>query len=90
MSGVMDKLLAGSAVVALVLSIFNAFSDVGLAKEANDIDARNTYIQENIGFVKINNQLINATASMAASNGDEALREMLSSEGVTFSVGSEQ
>lgn len=82
----MGNIFAAGAILVAALSAYNALAQLQIGNERSANQDRNAYISQNSTIVKVNSDLINAIASAAATGSDEALRELLSSEGVTFSV----
>ena len=74
------------AALCLGVSIFNAALGEDVRKIRTEFQQRQLEINENAGYKQLNEKMINALANVAANTGDEAIREMLSGEGVTFTM----
>jgi len=86
----MGNIFAAGAILVVVLSAYNAYAELQIGSERSANQDRHAYISQNSNYVKVNSELINAIAGAAATASDETLRELLSSEGVTFSINEAQ
>ena len=82
----MNWLILALAILGVALSGFNAFSEIELRELRAEFQQRQTYINEGVQYRNLNEQFIKALATAAANTGDEGIRDMLSSEGVTYTV----
>jgi hypothetical protein len=74
------------AAICLCANIFNAVTKVELRTLRAEYQQRQIYIGENASYRKLNAELVKALANLAVSSGDEDIRQMLSSEGITYKV----
>ena len=82
----MNWLLAILAALCLGLNVYNTIAADQLRSLRGEVQQRQAYLTQGLRMRQVNNQLINALANVAASQDDEAIRQMLASEGVTYSV----
>ena len=82
----MHWLLAIAAALCLGLNVYNVFTAGELRTLRGELQQRQTYLNQGLQYRQVNNQLINALANIAASENDEAIRDLLASEGVTFTL----
>lgn len=77
---------ATGAFLILVLNIYNAVSVSSIrSMKAEHLAHQKTYAKQ-AKIRQVNNQLIQVLANVSAKTGDEELKALLASEGVTFSV----
>lgn len=77
---------SGVGVVALVLVGLNAYLYFSNRALQSDVNERQRTINDSLRLSQLNNQLIQSLVSLAASGGDEQIRDLLSKSGVTFTV----
>lgn len=75
--------LAVLAVVGAITNGFLQFSNYGLK---DDIRRNRMVIEKSQKLSRINNQLIQALANISAKTGDESIRSLLFSQGISFTV----
>ena len=78
--------VAAFAVIALGFVAANIFlhrSNLALQEE---LAQRQQFINESIRLSRLNSQLVQALATLAAQSDDEAIRNLLASHGITFTV----
>ena len=85
----MNWLLAVLAALCLGLNAYNAITTDQLRSLRGEFQQRQAYLNQGIRLRQINSQLINALANVAATQDDESIRQMLASEGVTYSLNEE-
>lgn len=71
---------------ALTLTIVNAVMFSNNRQEQNDISTRGQYIQQSLQLEPLHQSLIKSLADLAAKDNDKQLRDLLASQGVTFSA----
>jgi hypothetical protein len=74
------------AAVALMLVLINIVAERSLRARQSEVATRQAYIEESRVLSKLNEQIIQMLASLAAENNDESIRSMLLGHGVTYSV----
>ena len=77
------SVLAGLALVAMVTSVTLASLNRGLQA---DIGLRQQYVQQSLQLETLYREIVRALAELGARNNDEALRALLQSHGITYSV----
>jgi hypothetical protein len=82
----MNQLAVVLAVICLGLSLYNVLQAEDVRKLRTEFQQRQAVINEGAGYRDLNQRVINALANVAANSGDEAIRNMLASVGVTFKV----
>ena len=82
----MNQLVMVLAALCLGVSIYNVMVTEDVRKLRADFQKRQAEVNEGSGYTKLNQQLINALANVAANTGDEAIRQMLAEQGVTYTV----
>ena len=82
----MNHLVLVLAVLCLGVSVFNVVLGTDTRALRQEFQQRQTTINEAAQYKQLNTQLISALANVAASSGDESIQQMLSSEGVTYTV----
>lgn len=81
-------LLTGLAAVAFVLVLANISLAFVIEDDRVEISNRQRFINESLQLSRLNTQLIRSLAENSASTGDSALRELLTSQGIRFTVNS--
>ena len=82
----MNQLAVVLAVICLGLSIYNVLQTEDVRKLRAEFQQRQAVINEGASYRDLNQRVINALANVAANSGDEAIRNMLASVGVTLKV----
>jgi hypothetical protein len=82
----MNYLVLLLAALCLATSVFSAVVSEDIRELRQEFQQRQSNVNESASYKDLNNKMINALANIAASAGDEAIREMLSSEGVTYEL----
>ena len=82
----MNQLAVVLAVICLGLSIYNVLQSEDVRKLRAEFQQRQAVINEGASYRDLNQRVINALANVAANSGDEAIRNMLASVGVTYKV----
>ncbi len=82
----MNQLVVVLAAICLGLSIYNVLQSEDVRKLRAEFQQRQAVINEGASYRDLNQRVINALANVAANSGDEAIRNMLASVGVTFKV----
>jgi len=72
--------------LALLLSIVNAVMFSNNRQVQNDLAARGQYIQQSLQLEPLYQSLIKSLADLAAKDNDAQLRDLLSSQGISFSA----
>ena len=81
------RALLALGALALCLAIVNAVMFSANRQAQNELATRGQYIQESLQLEPLYQSLIKSLADLAARDNDTALRELLASQGITFSVG---
>lgn len=79
-------LLNGLGVVALVLAITNIVLFTGNRSTQNEYSTRAQYIQQSLQLEPVYQGLIRNLAELSVKQNDAQLRELLASQGITFSA----
>lgn len=72
--------------LALLLAIVNAVMFSSNRQAQNELATRGQYIQQSLQLEPLYQSLIKSLADLAARDNDDALRELLSSQGISFST----
>jgi hypothetical protein len=78
----------GTAALGLVFVTTSLSNSIGAIRE--EIDARQTFINETMLLSRLNVQLAQVLANLAVATGDDELRQLLADNGITFSVRTER
>ncbi|HRE70421.1 MAG: hypothetical protein JNM54_05680 [Candidatus Accumulibacter sp.] len=81
------RALLALGALALCLAIVNALMFSANRQEQNELATRGQYIQQSLQLEPLYQSLIKSLADLAARDNDTALRDLLASEGITFSAG---
>ena len=76
----------GLAVAALVLVVINAGLTLSNRSAQTEINQRQQYINQNLQASRVLEALVRALATASVNNKDEALRQLLTQHGITFTV----
>jgi len=76
-------LLALAALIFVGFNIFLHRTNLGLQE---DLANRQQFINESIRLSRLNTELIQALATLAAQTDDEAIRSLLASHGISFTI----
>lgn len=79
------RLLLALGALALCLAIVNAVLFSANRHEQNELATRGQYIQQSLQLEPLYQSLIKSLAELAARDDDGQLRELLGSQGITFS-----
>ena len=82
----MNQLVTVLAALCLGVSIYNVMVTEDVRNLRAEFQKRQVEVNEGSGYTQLNQRLINALANVAANTGDEAIRKMLSEQGVTYTV----
>ena len=82
----MNWIVIALAALCLGVNIFNAVTKVELRELRTEYQERQVYLGEDASYRRLNTELVKALANLAASAGDEAIHQMLSTEGITYTV----
>ena len=74
------------AAVCLGLSVYIALATQELRQLREQFQVRQNQINQGERYRQLNGELIKALANVSAKAGDEDIRQMLASEGVTFTL----
>lgn len=89
MSTLQYRVLVLLGALALVLAIVNAVMFSNNRQAQNELAARGQYIQQSLQLEPLYQSLIKSLADLAARDNDAQLRELLSSQGISFSANSQ-
>jgi uncharacterized membrane protein affecting hemolysin expression len=81
------RALLALGALALCLAIVNAVMFSANRQAQNELATRGQYIQESLQLEPLYQSLIKSLADLAARDNDTALRELLASQGITFTAG---
>jgi hypothetical protein len=84
------NILTGLAVLVLLLAATNAFLFNGNRALQNEIATRGQYIQQSLQLEPVYQGLIRGLAELAAKQNDAQLRQLLASQGISFTVNAPQ
>lgn len=74
------------AVIALSIVAANIFLHRNNLALQDELAKRQQFINESIRLSRLNSQLVQALATLAAQTDDQAIRDLLASHGITFTV----
>lgn len=72
--------------LALFLAIVDSLMFSGNRQAQNELASRGQFIQQSLQLEPLYQSLIKSLADLAARDNDAALRELLASQGITFSA----
>lgn len=78
--------LSGVALLGLIFVAINIFLFLGNRTIQGDVNDRQQFINQSIQLDRLNRELIAALANLAARNNDDQVRNLLASQGITFTV----
>ena len=78
--------LAGIAVLCLAFVVVNIFLFLGNRTIQGEVNDRQQFINQSIQLDRLNRELIAALANLAARTNDDQVRNLLASQGITFTV----
>ena len=81
------RLLLALGALALGLAIVNAVMFSANRQAQNEMATRGQYIQQSLQLEPLYQSLIKSLADLAAKDDDAQLRDLLGSQGITFSSG---
>lgn len=79
-------LLGGLGVAALILAISNIVLFTGNRAAQNEFNTRAQYIQQSLQLEPVYQGLIRGLAELSAKQNDAQLRDLLASQGITFTA----
>ncbi|HYP68751.1 MAG TPA: hypothetical protein VEP67_10950 [Thiobacillaceae bacterium] len=81
-----SRLLTGLAAVALVLAATDIVMFGTNQKSQNEFNGRAQYIQQSLQLEPIYQGMIRSLAELSAKTNDEQIRNLLASQGISFTV----
>ncbi len=78
--------LAGVAALGLVFVVINIFLFLGNRTIQGEVNDRQQFINQSIQLDRLNRELIAALANLAARSNDDQVRNLLASQGITFTL----
>jgi hypothetical protein len=78
--------LSGVALLSLIFVVVNIFLFLGNRTIQGEVNDRQQFINQSIQLDRLNRELIAALANLAARNNDDQVRNLLASQGITFTV----
>jgi hypothetical protein len=78
--------LTGVGGVTLLLVVVNIIMFNGNRGIQNEINGRQQFINESMQLERLNREIVNALANLAARNDDEDIKQLLGAHGITFTV----
>ena len=77
--------------MAAALAIVLAFTNMVLFERnrslQQEVSSRTQYIQQSVQLEGLHREIVNAIANLAVRNKDDALKTILTQQGITFNVG---
>jgi len=77
--------------VAAALAVVLAFTNMILLERnrslQQEVSSRAQYIQQSVQLEGLHREIVNAIANLAVRNKDDALKTVLTQQGITFNVG---
>jgi hypothetical protein len=86
LSSLQFSVVTGCGALALLLVIANAGLVLNNRAKQADVNARQQFINETVQLGRLNNQIVQALASLSARTGDDSLRGLLAAHGITFTA----
>lgn len=80
------RALIALGALALILSVVNAVMFSSNRQTQNELAARAQYIQQSLQLEPLYQSLIKSLADLAAKDNDSHLRELLASQGISFTA----
>lgn len=77
------------ALASLILVLFNIVLFYSNQKMSGTVAGRQQYLQQSDQLQGVYQPMINSLANLAAKNNDSQIRDLLSSQGITYNVNSE-
>lgn len=74
------------AVLALLLTVGTINLSAGNRTTLSEVNERQQYINQSIKLSRLNSQLIQGLATVSAQTGDQQIRNLLSTHGITFTA----
>lgn len=72
--------------LALILAVVNAVLSSNNRQAQNELATRGQFIQQSLQLEPLYQSLIKSLADLAAKDGDAQLRDLLASQGISFSA----
>lgn len=76
-----------AAALGVVLALTNMVLFERNRSLQGEVGSRAQYIQQSVQLEGLHREIVNAIANLAARNKDDALKTILSQQGITFNVG---
>lgn len=76
-----------AAALGVVLAVTNMVLFEGNRSLQAEIGSRAQYIQQSVQLEGLHREIVNAIANLAVRNKDDALKTILTQQGITFNVG---
>ena len=86
MTSLHHRVLVLLGALALLLAIANAVMFSSNRQAQNELATRGQYVQQSLQLEPLYQSLIKSLADLAAKDNDTALRELLASQGISFST----
>ena len=86
MQGGIPKLLFGGSVIFLLLVLANITLIMTNRTLQEQVASRNQFIQQSLQLEKIYQPLVRALAELAATRGDNQIKDLLNAQGINFSA----
>lgn len=78
--------LCGVALLGLIFVAVNIFLFLGNRTIQGEVNDRQQFINQSLQLDRLNRELIAALANLAARSNDDQVRNLLASQGITFTV----
>ena len=72
--------------VALALVVVNAVLLVGNQQRQGEVNGRQAFINQSARLARLNQELVNTLAQVAVKRKDDALRDLLTANGITINA----
>jgi hypothetical protein len=79
-----------AAALGVVLAVTNMIFFERNSSLREEVGSRAQYIQQSVQLEGLHREIVNAIANLAVRNKDDALKTILSQQGITFNVGQPQ
>lgn len=86
MTALQYRVLVALGALALALAIVNAVMFSSNRQAQNELATRGQYIQQSLQLEPLYQSLIKSLADLAAKDNDAQLRDLLASQGISFSA----
>ena len=78
--------VTGLAALGFVLIVVNMVLFLGNRRIQGEVNTRQQFINQTLALDRLNREIIQALASLAARNNDDQLRGLLAEHGISFTV----